>query len=192
MSIELPLPSDKCPEAFALIASWLEECRQGHKACKTTIAGTTVDENHGPRLPTRVLDVGCGGSEDISLVETNTQDRGNYCALSYCWGPPGTPSLLTTRGNLSDHLEGIKFSKLPKTFQDAVTITRELGIRYLWIDGLCIIQRDEEDWAIESAQMAEVYQNACLVIAAAGAAHPGEGCFSGKSRSRAAVKCPYY
>lgn len=192
VTTEPPLPSDECPEAFALVASWLERCRQGHEACKKTLAGTVVDEEHGPLLPTRVLDVGCENSEDISLVETKRQDRENYCALSYCWGPPGMPHLLTTRNNLSDHLGGIKFGNMPKTFQDAVTVTRKLRIRYLWIDGLCIIQKDEADWTLESTRMAEVYQNACIVIAAAGAAHPGEGCFSGISRYSTAVEVPYY
>lgn len=50
---------------------------------------------------------------------------------------------------------------------------REIGNRYLWIDSLCIIQKDKTDWENESAKMAGVYQSAYLVIAASGAMEPG-------------------
>ncbi|EHK26995.1 uncharacterized protein TRIVIDRAFT_118660, partial [Trichoderma virens Gv29-8] len=142
-------------------------------------------------LPTRVLDVGTTNHESVSLLETNGQ-RGDFCALSYCWGPEGTQTMITTKDNINDHLSGIQFSNLPKTFQDAVTITRELGIRYLWIDSLCIIQGDKRDWMKESAKMAGVYQNAHLVIAASGATNPKQGCFSNKRRCPTVVEVPYY
>lgn len=55
---------------------------------------------------------------------------------------------------------------MPSTFQDAVTITRTLGLKYLWIDSLCIIQDDDSDWETQSAKMAQIYGNAHLTIAA--------------------------
>lgn len=145
----------------------------------------------GPELPTRILDVGPLNHESVSLLETNGQ-RGKFCALSYCWGPAGTQTLINSRDNIKDHLNGIQFSSLPKTFQDAVTITRELGIRYLWIDSLCIIQDDKSDWMKESVKMAGVYQKAYLVIAASGTANPKQGCFSTKRRCSTTVEVPYY
>src|SRR5438034_1924444 len=66
---------------------------------------------------------------------------------------------------------------LPKTFQDAVLLTRALGVRYLWIDSLCIIQDDEKDWKRENPKMGEVYQYATITIAAAHARDSSEGCF---------------
>ena len=48
---------------------------------------------------------------------------------------------------------GINLHCLPQNFQDAIYATAKLGIRYLWIDALCIIQDDVEDWSIESAKM---------------------------------------
>ncbi|KAF7525329.1 hypothetical protein G7054_g11130 [Neopestalotiopsis clavispora] len=175
-----PLPSDSCSAAFKHINSWLQDCLQNHEECKFTIARNPVDEIHGPKLPTRVLDLECADSTGLSLIEARDK-RGRYCALSYCWGPPGMNPLLTTRANISSRFDGIDFEKLPKTLQDAVIVTRKIGIRYLWIDSLCIIQGDNSDWTTESAKMTEVYQNAYLVIAASGAAHPGEGCFSNKT-----------
>ncbi|KAF5962278.1 hypothetical protein FBULB1_14341 [Fusarium bulbicola] len=66
---------------------------------------------------------------------------------------------------------------LPKTFRDAVSLCRYLGIPYLWIDSLCIIQGDAEDWARESSRMLDVYSNAYLVIATNHANDSAGGCF---------------
>lgn len=62
---------------------------------------------------------------------------------------------------------------LSKSFQDAITIARCLHIRYLWIDALCIIQDSNEDWAIESAKMAQYYKGGSVMISAL--ASPGAG-----------------
>jgi len=64
--------------------------------------------------------------------------------------------------------EGFPVSEdLPKTFSDAILVAHKLGIPYLWIDSLCIVQGDESDWAVESSRMASVYNNSYLTIAAA-------------------------
>ncbi|KAF2140095.1 uncharacterized protein K452DRAFT_289491 [Aplosporella prunicola CBS 121167] len=34
----------------------------------------------------------------------------------------------------------IPWNQLPKTYQDAVTVVRELNVRYILIDSLCILQ----------------------------------------------------
>ncbi|KAK6836788.1 HET-domain-containing protein [Apiospora arundinis] len=47
-----------------------------------------------------------------------------------------------------------------------MTTIRSLGIRYIWIDSLCIIQNSEEDWRTEAATMGNVYQHALLNLAA--------------------------
>ncbi|CAG5174570.1 uncharacterized protein ALTATR162_LOCUS7815 [Alternaria atra] len=61
---------------------------------------------------------------------------------------------------------GIPWDELPKTFQEAILVTRELGLNYLWIDSLCIIQDSKADWQLESAEMAGIYQSAFLTLAA--------------------------
>lgn len=81
---------------------------------------------------------------------------------------------------------------MPKTFQDAVQVARQISVRYLWIDGLCIIQGDAEDWTRESKRMGSVYQMACLVISASGATCPGEGCFMSTRRELLPVDLPFY
>lgn len=73
--------------------------------------------------------------------------------------------------------KALLFDELPKTFQDAIILTRHLGIQYLWIDSLCIIQDSHEDWATESEQMEFVYKSAVCNIAATAASNSQEGCF---------------
>lgn len=83
---------------------------------------------------------------------------------------------------------GCHLSEMPKTFVDAITITRHLGIRHLWIDSLCICQDDPEDWARESSCMCDVYNNAHVVIAANRSGDCEGGCFHVReSRPQAVV-----
>ena len=99
--------------------------------------------------------------------------RGRYVAFSHSWGT--SPRLTATSETLEDLQEGIATSFLPKTFRDAITITKKLGIRYLWIDCLCIIQDDRKDWERESATMGEVYKNSYLTISASDAHDSSSG-----------------
>jgi hypothetical protein len=100
-------------------------------------------------VPTRVIDVGrADGSCEIKLQVTNRQ-RGAWVALSHCWGI--SAQYTTTTANLGDHRKAIRFEGLPRTFQDAITVTRKLGYEFLWIDSLC---------------MHQYYKNAVLTIAA--------------------------
>jgi len=138
------------------------------------------------------LDVSPGGVtlslQDIRLVETAglqnvdvSQPCGiRYVALSYCWGSP-RPRILTTTSNLESQHKGIRFQELPKCLQDAVTVARGLEIRYLWIDALCIIQDDDNDWSREAGTMSEVYQNAYVTIAAAASESFDEGFLNTRS-----------
>jgi hypothetical protein len=112
---------------------------------------------------------------DIRLVET-TGEIGRYNCLSYCWGQGMT--LKTTQETLDLHKARIPWQSLPKTFQDAIEFTRRLGVRYIWIDSLCIIQHDKEDWERESAKMYEVYRKSYLTLAATSSANAEGGCFT--------------
>ena len=102
-----------------------------------------------------------------------------YVALSHTWGvkeerKKTMPLLL--KGNLPARTFGIPWIDLTQTFQDAITITRNIGIPYIWIDSLCIVQDDREDWAKEAARMASVYKYAYLVIAATSSKNGDDGC----------------
>ncbi|KAF2474482.1 HET-domain-containing protein, partial [Lindgomyces ingoldianus] len=97
----------------------------------------------------------------------------SYVALSHCWGAFQTYK--TEKHSLNDRLTGLSWSHIPETFQDAILITRSLGFHFIWIDSLCIVQDDLDDWAGESSRMNSVYANAALTIAAATAEDDTQG-----------------
>jgi hypothetical protein len=146
----------------------MKKCNEGHALCSRPIDS---------RLPTRVIDVDLDEKSDtVYLKETRDSDRDPYMSLSHCWGKEQI--ITTTTNTLQDMKAGIKISELPKTFRHAIRITRGLGIRYLWIDSLCIIQDDEKDWEFESAKMADVYMCSQLNLAATHSSNGKGGCFA--------------
>ncbi|ETS75716.1 hypothetical protein PFICI_12660 [Pestalotiopsis fici W106-1] len=91
-----------------------------------------------------------------------------YAALSYCWGDQSKyPPLETRPTTIRDRLKSIDIDQVPHTIRDAVIVTRRLGIQFLWVDALCIIQGDTKDWQDHVALLPAIYSNAWIVIAAA-------------------------
>ena len=132
-------------------------------------------DNHDQDLPSRLLDLELPNNViDLRLVEI-TGESGRYAALSHCWG--AIQQYTTRTANLQERKECIPFKQLTKTFKEAVQVTRALGIRYLWIDSLCIIQDDQDDWVREASRMSSVYQNAQITIAAAASDSGDKGLF---------------
>ncbi|KAK4442025.1 heterokaryon incompatibility protein-domain-containing protein [Podospora aff. communis PSN243] len=151
---------------FDQVEEWLAECLAGHpnRLHAASAAGCTA-HHATPRLPTRALFLPKDGPEMVVLIETNSGPmHKRYAALSYCWGT--TQNIKTTAATMDAFKRGIPISKLPKTMRDAVVVTKRLGIQYLWIDALCIIQDSPSDWELESAQMGAIYRDATLVISA--------------------------
>jgi hypothetical protein len=138
-------------ECLSVANAWVVDCLGHHLAC--SLIGETV--------PLRLIDV--SSNSEPFLVE-NLGYKVLYVTLSHCWGTQGT--LTTTTTNLASRKNKIRLLKLPKTFRDAVTITRALEIQYLWIDSLCILQDSAGDRNIESAKMGEYYRNSYLMILA--------------------------
>ena len=104
-----------------------------------------------------------------------TSNDAKYACISHCWG--GGCSIKTTRANFDQQLDSIPFADIPKTYSHVIQFLRWLGIRYMWIDSLCIVQDDVEDWAKESAMMGSVYARGYITIAATGAPNNDAGCF---------------
>jgi hypothetical protein len=170
------------------IRAWMKDCDENHDKCCVDVPQTSMVDTSQEAyfLPTRLLDVGEPTSnQQPRLVNTSGScgllsqilRKSNYMALSYCWGLPGDPHppLTTTHETLVARLESIGINTMPQTFRDAVTIARALGIQYIWIDSLCIIQDDPQDWQAESSRMAQIYSNAYLTVIAA----IGESCHDG-------------
>lgn len=157
-------------ETFAHIREWLEDCTATHEHCGRGVA---------TKLPTRILDLGHLESTGIvRLVETieTAAEFARYACLSHCWGGKIAETAVTTTVNLKSMKEGIPIEHFPQTFQDAVRMTRRLGLQYLWIDSMCILQDDESDWDRESCKMASVYSGAYITIAATCSRNSNEGC----------------
>lgn len=130
-------------------------------------------------FPTRILNLRQASLHpDLALIEARSQAFGRYACLSHSWGP--SQPLRTMKANLKDIITRIFWSSLPRSFQDAVFVARELSIDYLWMDSLCIIQDDLDDWAAESSTIAGVFSNAYVTISA----NVADNCYAGFLRER--------
>lgn len=150
---------------------WSENCEASHAICKSR------SEEHA--LPSRVLDV---QTQDNTCEQLRPRLvlgkglRGRYAALSHRW-TTGSKQFCTTKDNLEQHMDGIKFEDLPRTFQDSILLCREHGIRYLWIDCLCIIQDSDEDWQNECQNMCSIFENSFITLSALRSGEDGGGLF---------------
>ncbi|KAF2026588.1 HET-domain-containing protein, partial [Setomelanomma holmii] len=158
------------PTTLSQMDAWINECNENHVKCAQSMA-------HRPApLPSRVLDLtSLPTRQDMLSDRTDWRGTGRYIALSYCWGR--SLAYTTTISNQAMHKQdnGIAFASLPRTLQDALLLTRYLGLDYIWADCLCIVQDDKADWEYEAARMSEVYSNAYLSLAATRASHCDEG-----------------
>jgi len=96
-----------------------------------------------------------------------------YVALSYSWGQDQQFKL--TRGTIDSMCNKIMWQDLPQAIKDAIFVTHELQIRFLWIDSLCIVQDDVEEISIEIAQMPEIYSSAAVTVLAERASNVQSG-----------------
>jgi hypothetical protein len=144
-----------------------------------------------PPLPPRVIDVGpLDGPLSPSLL-ISEGGHGLYATMSHCWGPKEFPPLMTTRENFEQHKEGLSLVDLPASFHDAMILTRLLGLRYLWIDSLCIIQDSLADWAEQSILMASIYGQGHINISAAAARNSHEGILKPRPTPQPICRIPY-
>ncbi|PVH82639.1 HET-domain-containing protein [Cadophora sp. DSE1049] len=143
-------------QALMRARKWIWQCLKTHPRCSREAA----------RLPKRVIDIGSTPDSPIRLHIPDPEDRivTPYIALSYSWGTD--LPLRTAKENLEKHCEEVPFEDFPRTLQDALHVTRGLGLRYIWIDALCIVQDDEPDWEEQAALMGEIYQGSVLNISA--------------------------
>ncbi|KAF2826599.1 HET-domain-containing protein [Ophiobolus disseminans] len=151
---------------FDVARRWFEACLANHPECED-------DASSPPKLPTRVIDVACDG-QTPRLVES-TGRRAQYATLSHCWGR--SPAIKTELESLRLRQTGIPLEILPKTFVDAIIMCRKLGILYLWIDSLCIVQDDKGDWEYHSSVMGSIFYNSTLTLAATDAPDSSAGLF---------------
>lgn len=131
--------------------------------------------------PTRLLEVvGLAEKTQLKVIYARKASVTEpYMTLSHCWGSADFVKLTEAT---HDYLTtGFRISILPNTFRDAVIAAQRLGLPYVWIDSLCILQDSREDWCREASAMKDVYKNAMCNIAATGSADSKGGCFRNRN-----------
>lgn len=153
-------------ETLALARRWIDNCSNMHETCDKRSSTTR-------RIPRRLLDVTQVADKTngvVHLIDSaeRTYDVSEvlkYVTLSHRWNPAYNCFTLTS--NVHEHeTQGIEMTRLPKTFAEACVTVKKLGLTYLWIDSLCIIQDSNTDKALEIPNMADYYQNAELNLSA--------------------------
>ncbi|KAI1854174.1 hypothetical protein JX266_001315 [Neoarthrinium moseri] len=167
------LPPTASQTQYDILRQWLKDCDAEHLECSP---------QKPTHLPTRLMHLKGQGRSTISLYETQPTDAFNYIALSHPWGKG--PHFRTTLANVEAHRKGIGFEALPATFRHAVAVTRELGIDYLWIDSVCIIQGEGGDFNQEAKRMEDVFSSAFCVLAASSACGQNDGFLNPRSHAR--------
>ncbi|KAL2673734.1 hypothetical protein Neosp_012177 [[Neocosmospora] mangrovei] len=182
------------------VISWLSACKNSHSDCN-------INTNSGLRLPKRLVDVDPDGlifapptSEaeferlslenmpKVRICETSSlMNSPQYLTLSHRWDP--NPTILLTSDNLVQFYEEIPISSLnqpgSKTIRDAIYVTRCLGFRYLWVDAICINQRERDDHGRDTTEellaeleiMDQIYANGTCNISATSAKSAADGLF---------------
>jgi hypothetical protein len=181
MDLELatlrPLPPAK--DILEQANNWLQRCTRRHRECR--IKPSSAQERIR-MLPKRLIDlthhnsvviVNCRNwaAGDESLLD----ELGQYCTLSYRWGD--TPHDYVLKESF-DMLFEMSVESMPQVFKDAFSIARGIGVRFIWIDALCIVQPaagNDKDWLEEGYRMGTIYANSLCTIAATCAldAHQG-------------------
>ncbi|KAK8023576.1 hypothetical protein PG993_011642 [Apiospora rasikravindrae] len=153
--------------SLEVIKTWLNNCEMAHEDCRQPVGV----------LPYRVVELSrdTNGQAAFRLVQ-GLGGREPYACLSHRWGP-STERCRTTSLTLASYLERVPPDILPKTFREAGEVAMHLGLKYLWIDSLCIIQDDEEDWKAQAAEMCNIYQGSYVTIAATSASQDDDGMF---------------
>ncbi|KAI1081927.1 heterokaryon incompatibility protein-domain-containing protein [Whalleya microplaca] len=170
-----PVHSLKISERTDSLQSWnyitkrLDNCENNHRHCRRA----------SEWYPSRLVEISSRQTELYFRVISTSESKivGGYITLSHRWFPDD--ELKLTEDTLDHYQKEISSDLMPKKFLDAVMVAQKLGIRYLWIDSLCIIQDQQSgrDWHQESSMMGLIYQNGYCNLAAASATHRSEGLF---------------
>jgi hypothetical protein len=201
---EIP-SSTSSPKVAALGRFWYQDCVNNHHQCRDTqpwvSRGTAMSGGvrHGTSLPgghsvwkwypPRLLDI---SSDPIRLVlRHNLEQCPAFAALSHCWGPDGFLSL-TTDNIQSFEKDGFDHTDMPENFRNVVDVCRQIGISYLWIDSLCLIQSGplaQKDWTEHADCMQYVYSSCDLCISTAAADAATKSCFRERNSAMIAPVC---
>lgn len=159
--------------------AWLRQCLSQHSCGKSDF------------YPKRLLNI---REHPVRLFETSEikHFKEPYVCLSHRWGSPKHRRLTSTAANIHNHMKGIAWDEIPKTFQDAIMVCRRMSVSYLWIDTVCILQaysgmsgedaaKTKADFAAENSAMARIYRNSQFTICASMSTSMDSGIFSART-----------
>jgi hypothetical protein len=159
-------------QAVDAVRRWLNDCRATHSKCRVKRDGfmprrlIQIIGKDISALPCNPL-MAIQFSEVPTLKLVELDHPVPYVALSYCWGTNRDQWITSTKATVERHRQGtINTWLMPRTIAEAIQISRLLGFEYIWVDAICIIQDDPEDWTAEAARMGNVYSAAELVLSA--------------------------
>ncbi|KAI1847761.1 hypothetical protein JX266_006256 [Neoarthrinium moseri] len=171
--LELP-PTASSIRSMNFINYNLNQCLHGHSDCGRY--QTEMKPGINDNWPRRMLVIDTAAAT-IRLADFEHSMRSKFVALSYCWGCE-SGHLIATKRTLPELRAGTAISQLPATLRDAVMVTVNLGSNLIWIDSLCIIQDDENDWNEEAGKMSTVYAQSLVTVIASSAGTCGDGFLS--------------
>jgi hypothetical protein len=171
----IALPEKRLDLVVPQIRSWLQQCRETHQSQCGNLAWSR--EN-----PRRLIEI--VSEIEVKLIDSATLPLFDYAALSYCWGDGGTAAN-TTWASLERRKQGFVVQDLPPTIRDSLTLINRLGLKYLWVDQICIVQpvrdgqnpSDGENWDLEGQRMHIVYGNAVFTLSASSSESSIDGLF---------------
>ncbi|KAH7067935.1 heterokaryon incompatibility protein-domain-containing protein, partial [Paraphoma chrysanthemicola] len=139
-----------------LVQDWLQVCDQAHTRCQLKAIAT---------FPARLIEITDWNAGLLRLAKGDACGE-KYTTLSYRWGDTASSSYVTNKSNVDARHERFSLNSLPRTIRDAIHVTHLLGLRFIWIDAVCIIQDSHEDWSTEGARMDQIYTRSYLTISA--------------------------
>lgn len=148
---------------------WLQTCLKTHTTCMCDLRTPAY-------YPKRLLDL--GPPKGRLILTSSERPCSQYATLSHCWG---STSFFWLCSSSEDELRRrLPVEQLPRSFREAIIFTQRLGIRYLWIDSLCILQEGPghaEDWNEQAPLMHSIYSNGVVNISVLHAQNPYIGAF---------------
>ncbi|KAF2024314.1 hypothetical protein EK21DRAFT_117909 [Setomelanomma holmii] len=136
---------------FAVVKKAIDQCRTKHKCSSGTYY---LPDN----LSVKAIDC---SRKTLCHISPRTQ----YACLSYVWG----------RFPVIDNDTSTDLEQIPKTIDDAIQVTSQLGIQYLWVDRYCIDQNNDLEKHLLIQNMDSIYHRATVTIVAASGNSPSEG-----------------
>ncbi|KAH7248232.1 heterokaryon incompatibility protein-domain-containing protein, partial [Fusarium solani] len=149
------------------VHQWLSQCLTSHAGCESATSSW---------FPSRLIHVGDEKTSPSIRLRANVPTSAQYATLSHCWGQ--TPTFRLLQNNVAAFQTELPMNRMPRTYRDAIAVVKQLGWEYLWIDSLCILQDDGNDWHAECAEMHLIYKNGICNISASHAEDSEGGLFS--------------